>query len=129
MPENIHNTPATLDQHLQYLKDPMSPQGKPYSTKQIESNTNNARRKWLYHKTEGGKLFDIDEVEAATAKGWVDTPFVHPNNPDHAAPKAAEPASAVLDVLRKEAKGMGIDVDMRWGEKRLQDEMTKAQAD
>ncbi len=40
----------------------------------------------------------------------------------------AEPAAPSIEELRDQAAKLGISVHVRWGEKRLQDEIAKAQA-
>ncbi len=118
MPENINDTPARFEENEEYLRDPISNSAKPYSTKQEAANREHAEKVWMYHKTEGARLFDKDDVP----EGWQDTPFEHPNNPDHQ-PEPVE--NDELKALREEAEDMGIEVDKRWGVKRLKEEMIK----
>jgi hypothetical protein len=40
----------------------------------------------------------------------------------------ADPRDDERNALRREAEGLGIDIDLRWGVKRLQDEIAKAKA-
>ena len=61
-----------------------------------------------------------------------DPPEPHPRLADVAAeikagPKADEPDPR--DALREEARSLEIEVDMRWGEKRLREEIDKALAE
>lgn len=129
MPENINDSPARYEENEDFLRDPMSNTAKPYSRKQKEANYNHARKTWLYHKTEGAKLFDKDEVEDAFEDGWVDVPFKHPNNPKHVAPTKEEKESPEYLALKEEAEGLGIKVDKRWGLKKLTEEIMKTEDD
>ena len=132
MPENLHDSPARLEEHEQYLRDPTSTGGKPYSSKQRAANEEHKRRVTLCHKTEGRQKFDASEVENAMKNGWRDTPFVHPRHPgkilDTVEPAEQEPTPE-MQALLGEAKKLGIAVDKRWGQKRLQDEILKAASD
>jgi hypothetical protein len=44
------------------------------------------------------------------------------------APEVPEPAPSEGDIeaLREKAEALGVDVDRRWGERRLKDEIAKA---
>jgi hypothetical protein len=64
---------------------------------------------------------------AASGPGYLTRdPFDHDRN--GAAGGSLPTAERGLDALRSEARGLGISVDNRWGEKRLRDEIAKAQA-
>lgn len=67
---------------------------------------------WLYHKDEGAKLFtDADEAAAAREDGWKDSPAAFDH--DDGAPDER-------DELAAKAEALGIQVDKRWGAKRIQ---------
>ena len=53
---------------------------------------------------------------------------IHDGSPGGATEQPAEKPKADddLDELRAEAEAAGVDVDRRWGEKRLRDEISKA---
>jgi hypothetical protein len=71
--------------------------------------------------------------------GWSSTPpkgFVDPDTPpakEEAAPKAdatppapkEEKGPDELDLLREQARKAGIEIDNRWGKKRIQEELDK----
>lgn len=124
--ENLHNTAATYDQNQDYLKDPTRPESKPYSTKQQAANQAQGGRSWLYHKTKGEQIFDAEDMEQAEKDGWSNTPFKHPNNPDHQAPVDASENNSETDALKLEAERIGLKVDKRWSNKRLREEIVKA---
>jgi len=122
--ENLNDSPARFEDNEHYLKDPTSPSSKPYSSKQKEANARWGMRETLYHEKEGRRVFNKDEVEEAKKNGWRDVPFVHPRHPKKKVEAPVE--TDELKLLREEAEKMGIEVDKRWGSKRLQDEMLKA---
>ena len=130
MAENLHDTPATYEQNLAYLKNPESPESKKYSSKQAEANIAHKTKVMLYHADHdggvGGRVFDREDAEDAAAAGWVDTPFKHPNNPDHQ-PVPEPVASPERDMLIDEAEKLGITIDKRWGLERLRKAIVKAQ--
>jgi hypothetical protein len=65
---------------------------------------------WLYHRTESPRIFrSADEVKAAMADGWADTPAAF----------EAEEVPSELDELRAKAIDMGIKFDKRWGADKL----------
>lgn len=67
---------------------------------------------WLYHAEEGARLFtDIEKAVAARKSGWKDSP---------ADVEAATEAVSERDSLVMKAEGLGIQVDKRWGAKRIQ---------
>jgi hypothetical protein len=67
---------------------------------------------WLYHAEEGARLFtDVEASVAARKAGWKDSPA------DLGA--VAENVSD-RDSLVARAEGLGIQVDKRWGVKRIQ---------
>lgn len=43
--------------------------------------------------------------------------------------EAKEEAEKAVDTLRVKASNLGVDLDMRWGESRLKEEIEKAQAE
>lgn len=75
--------------------------------------------KWKYAADGRTLIVDDAESEEALGDGWYDTPADIPD-PD------AEDDAADLDALRAEAEALGIKVDARWKEKRLQEEIAKA---
>lgn len=122
MPENIHDNSSTKTQNDIYLVDPLNPRAKPYSTVQKAANEANKGRAILYYKDgpDGGRVFEAHEVEAALAKGWRDTPYKHPNNPEHVPPVEPETASSPeRDVLMMEAKELGLNPHPRLGVDKL----------
>ena len=132
MPENLNNSPARLEENEQYLRDPTSPSGKPYSTEQKAANERHKHRETLYHVTEGRRVFDKSEVEAAKKEGWRDVPFVHPRHPNkkidvprETSQENAQEVDEELEILRTEATEMGLKVDKRWSKQRLKDEILK----
>jgi len=116
--ENLNDTPARFEENEQYLRDPESPQAKPYSTKQLMANDSHAQNVWVYDKEEGGKLVSREEAEDLLADGWKDEPYEHPNNPNA---KKSEKVVETDEVkaLRDELDEMGIDYDKRWGAAKL----------
>ena len=125
MPENLHDTPARLEQHNTYLKDPTNPEGKPYSSKQAAANQMHKTKVTLYHAIHGTHTFDADECIPAMADGWRDTPYVHPNNPDHQPPVDETAEDNEIEALRAELTNMGRKFDKRWGKERLRQELLK----
>ena len=131
MPENLNNSPARFEENEQYLRDPTSPSGKPYSTEQKAANERHKRRVTLYHETEGRRVFDRSEEKEMLAKGWQDAPIVHPKNPNVKNVKNVSRETSEtevdeeLEILRNEASEMGLKVDKRWSKQRLKDEILK----
>lgn len=67
---------------------------------------------WLYHKEEGAKLFtDADGAAAARKDGWKDSPADFDE---------VESAPDEREALAAKAEALGIQVDKRWGVKRIQ---------
>ena len=123
MPLNMYDTAASKEQHETFLRNPDDPKGKPYSTKQEAANAAHKRLVTLYHKTHGTRAFNREDEEMARADGWVDTPYVHPNNPDHQSPEVVEDNE--VEILHKELTDMGRKFDKRWGKERLRQELSK----
>jgi hypothetical protein len=84
MPENLNDTASTLNQNAEYVRDRTHPQGKPYSRKQQESIAAAKGRTLLYNEDNPirGVVFEGYEVNDALEDGWVDSPLMHPNNPN-----------------------------------------------
>lgn len=65
---------------------------------------------WLYHRIEAPRVFrSAEEVEAALADGWADTPAAF----------ESEGALSELDELRAKATDLGVKFDKRWGADKL----------
>ncbi len=117
---NITNSPARREEVVDGLKD--------YSDKQKESNKQAAQQVMLYHKDHGGRIFNRAEAPGPK-EGWRETPWQHPNNPQHAAP-AEEPeveANPEIEALRAECDRLGIKYDKRWGSQKLIKAITEAE--
>jgi len=125
MAENFHDTAASFDQNEAYLKDPISSESKPYSTKQQAANQAHGHKTWLYHKVIGGKVFDNNAIDAAFEKVWQHEPFEHPNAPGVTAETPEATETDEVKLLRDELERAGVVVDKRWGVKRLREELTK----
>lgn len=72
--------------------------------------------KWLYHKSEGAKLFNSEEEEKAAGKGWEDSPeklkmkmVVHAgkNGKEHVELVSEDLEKATDKVLAKELEKKG----------------------
>lgn len=67
---------------------------------------------WLFHKDDGARVFtDADAAVAARKSGWKDSPA------------DLEPVEEVVDerdALVAKAASLGVQVDKRWGIKRIQ---------
>lgn len=67
---------------------------------------------WLYHAEEGARLFtDVEASVAARKAGWKDSP---------ADLEAVAENVSDRDYLVARAEVLGIQVDKRWGVKRIQ---------
>lgn len=133
MAENMRDTPVTREQHEEYLRDPTSEKGRPYSSRQVASAQHAANQVWLSHREHGRRIFNRADVPDALADGWSEKPFRHPNDPKYRHPEDAKPAesevekvSEDLQFLRDQAEKLGIQVDTRWREKRLLAEIEAA---
>jgi len=130
MAANLNDSPATFEQNQQYLKDPMSAQGRPYSTKQMAANRNHGSKVRLYHKDykkdNGGKLFDADEVDAAISEGWSDIPFINHNNPEEKVERVEAKETDERKALIAEAEKMNIKIDKRWSDDKIKKAMLEA---
>lgn len=89
-------------------------------------------RVWMYRKGES-KLFQ-SPAHVPEGEGWQDTP-VPDDAPEPSArntePEVEEepPVDDELDQLREAANEMGVEVDKRWGVKRLKAEINKVASD
>ena len=111
MPENLHDTAATLKQNDVYMVDRTAPEGKPYSRKQRDSNAAAVGKTLLYNEDNPSKgvVFEGHEVNDALADGWIDAPLIHPNNPDPVAElKAAPEHDTELVALWAEIDRIGV---------------------
>lgn len=123
MAENLNDSPATYEENQAYLRDPLDPKSKPYSSKQVAANEAHRLVTHLYHKNhEAGRDFYIEEVEQAKADGWVDVPFVHPNNPEHKEPEITSERT----LLFEEAERLGVKVDKRLSDTKLRAAIVEA---
>ena len=75
-------------------------------------------RAWGYHASEEARIFDLDDGKSLPA-GWYDSPAAIPSGED------VERADSIAD-LTKQLEALGVDVDGRWGTKRLMAELRKA---
>lgn len=100
----------------------------------------------LFRYREGEARKFENESDVPAGEGWQDTPVTPMSElvrewdeelratvwrkPGHVAPPPAAPEAAQTDIeieaLRSEAVSLGIEVDGRWGVKRLQTEIDKA---
>lgn len=71
---------------------------------------------WGYRPGEG-KIFELDPGEKLPA-GWVDHPV--PDVAETDAPVEHADHDHDIEVLREKAAALGIDVDGRWGAKKLE---------
>lgn len=67
-----------------------------------------------------------DEFEASRQDARVLTALGRARPAQAVAPQDGDDAPDPLDALRAEAEAAGVDVDKRWGEKRLRTEIAKA---
>jgi len=125
MPENLDNSPATKAQVEAYKADPLSPTGKPYSSKQKESNEKARGRNFMYHKDKGSRIFEAGEE---APEGWKDTPFTNHN--DDNVPISTEPEEPPtpidVNILRDECEKRNIEYDKRWGKQKLMEALENA---
>lgn len=76
---------------------------------------------WLFHATEEPRVFvDEQELAAALADGWADTPAVFPE-------VKKSPDQDDKDELVHQAKLLGMKVDARWSHARLRKEISDFQ--
>lgn len=85
-------------------------------------------RVWMYRKGES-KLFQ-SPADVPDGEGWQDTPVpddVLEPSARNKEPEASEedPVNGELEELREAANEMGIELDKRWGVKRLKTEIDK----
>lgn len=73
---------------------------------------------------------EIRAAQQANSTGAATAASMEPPPPPEAAQQGEEasPAEPDTDALQTEAEALGIKVDRRWGDQRLQDEIAKAQA-
>lgn len=67
-----------------------------------------------------------DEFEASRQDARVLTALGRARPAQEAAPRDDDAGDGGMDALRAEAEAAGVDVDKRWGEKRLRTEIAKA---
>jgi hypothetical protein len=67
---------------------------------------------FLYHRTDAPVLIDATEVAEYTARGYQDTPDFGPVSP--------------REAKEEEARALGIKVDGRWSDKRLDEAIAAA---
>ena len=131
MAENLHDTPATYEQNLEYLRDPDKPEAKPYSTRQKAANEENKNWCTLYHKihapgNNGGRDFRREDVEQAMEDGWQDSPILHPNDPAVTAVAVKQPMTPERELLLAEATKLGLHPADTWPIEQLRQAVVEA---
>ena len=74
--ENLSDSPATREQYEEYLRDPASPHGKDYSSKQKAANAASKDLIVLYHKSGKAETFTRNQIEDGIPEGWKDSPWI-----------------------------------------------------
>jgi len=79
--------------------------------------------RWIYHDTEQAQIIDESDLDEYLKAGWRIS-FRKPGEGEEAlelpkdTPVSLDPVND-LEALKERARGLGIEVDGRWGQKRL----------
>lgn len=86
---------------------------------------------YMKHAELGNEYFDESEQSQRESEGWVRWPRTAEQKAAECAPVASPSASALPErsALETTAKQLDINIDGRWSDKRLAEEIRKVEAD
>lgn len=125
MAENMNDMPVTRDMHEDYLRDPTSTHGMPYSSKQEASNASTKGVMWLYDAKGKGRVFSAAELAGGIPDGWYDSTTIVKEPEKEAETPIVE--SDEVKALRSELDAHGIKYDKRFGKDKLMKLLAEAE--